>query len=348
MKDFGSDILEAGVHEIPAVLWTHFQVHVEVGKELRQFIIGPLDGFAARFSQAVRHLFIGHVDPPAGFADSIEFLEDKFRLVENLKRVPARHQVELIVFEQHLRCIAVGIFDPANIEVRRDTAGIGEARLGMIERNDARRLELLLRKHGKITDAAADIGHRDSRTHAMPRQNRALMAPGHLGLGPQDRDEPAILEETLPGIELPVIFLDGNIRFNAAEATEFLRCPADDARCDDHEFQVRPGAAGVEENAGERMKGGVIHLRQASDVQMENAADPGDRLSQQRHAGRELFNRLRTEHSRDGELLIVSIILRPETREAIERSQCDRPSRGRSMTSLIASPFTSSSRKVAS
>ena len=72
----------------------------------------------------------------------------------------------------------------------------------MIERDDPRRLELLLHEHGEIADSAADIGHRDAGPHAVPRQDRALVAPGHLRLGAQDRNEAAFLEEALPGIEL--------------------------------------------------------------------------------------------------------------------------------------------------
>ena len=78
----------------------------------------------------------------------------------------------------------------------------------MVERDDPRRLELLLHEHGEIADAAADVGHGHARAHAVARQDVALVAPGHLGLRAQDRDEAAFLEEALARVELGVVFLD--------------------------------------------------------------------------------------------------------------------------------------------
>ena len=82
--------------QIAAALGAQFHVHLEIGEELGDLSVGPLDAFGPRLAQAVRVLLIGDVDAAARLADAEQFLEDQFRPVEDLQRVAAGDEIELL------------------------------------------------------------------------------------------------------------------------------------------------------------------------------------------------------------------------------------------------------------
>lgn len=129
---------------------------------------------AARRDSA--NFLVGYIDPPAGLADPEEFLQEHIRLVEDLQRMAAGDEIELIVLEQHLGGIAIGIFDIRYAEAGRHVARIGEARFGMVERDNACRLELLPHQHGEVADATTYVCHRHTRAQAVTREDLALVA----------------------------------------------------------------------------------------------------------------------------------------------------------------------------
>jgi hypothetical protein len=113
--------------------------------------------------------FVGNVHAAARFADAVELLQQHIGPIEDLQRMTTGHQVELIVFEQHLRCIAIGIFDIADIEIGSDLARIFEASQRMVERHDSCRLEFLVGQYREVTDTAADVRHCNTGAHPMTR-----------------------------------------------------------------------------------------------------------------------------------------------------------------------------------
>ena len=104
-------------HQIAAALRSQFDVHLEMGEQLGNLVIGPLDALAARLAEALRVLLVGDVDAAARLADPVELLEDQLRPVEYLQRMAAGDEVELVVLEQHLGGVAIGIFDAPDAEI---------------------------------------------------------------------------------------------------------------------------------------------------------------------------------------------------------------------------------------
>ncbi len=166
---FDPYILEACIQQQAGTLWPHFDVHIEIAKELGYLVVGPLDAVGARFAQAMGVLFVGDVDPAARLADPVEFPEEKFRPVEDLQGVPARHEIELIAFEQRLGCVTIRVFDIPNAEFLSNGARIVEACRGVVEGDDSGRIEFLPDKHHEITDAAANVGDRHAVAKSVPR-----------------------------------------------------------------------------------------------------------------------------------------------------------------------------------
>src|SRR6185369_9892745 len=152
-------------------------------------------------------LLVGDVHASPRLADPVEFLEDQLRPVEDEERMPAGDEVELVILEQHRSGIAEGEFDIANAEFLRHLPRIAEARPRMIERHQARRLELLVEEHRKIADAAADIRNLEAGFEAVARKYVALVPPCDPGLIAQDGNEARILGHQLAGIEVLVIDL---------------------------------------------------------------------------------------------------------------------------------------------
>ena len=135
--------MKAGIDQVAAALGPELDVHLVVGPQPRDLVVGPLDRLGARFAQAVRVLLVGDVDPAARLADAVKLLEDQFGPVEHLQRMAAGDEVEAIVLQHHLGGIAIDIFDVRHAEIGRHLARIVEAGARMVERQDARRLQFL-------------------------------------------------------------------------------------------------------------------------------------------------------------------------------------------------------------
>ncbi len=163
----------------------------------------------------------------------------------------------------------------------------------MIERDEAGRAEFLLEQHGEIADAATDVGDRHARPHSVTRQNAALVAPRHLGLRAQQADDVAVLDESLPRIELAVVFLDDDVVADIAQGGELAGGPADDARRDHRYAQVRPFAARPDQKVGQHLEGDVVEPHQALHVDVERSLDGAQRLVEQRRASGEILGPLR-------------------------------------------------------
>ena len=99
----------------------------------------------------------------------------------------------------------------------------------MIERQQARRLELFLHQHREIADAATDVRDLHAGLQPVLRQELPLMAPGETGLEAQGGNEAAFLPEGLAGVEGLVIFVDGKLRQRAGKLLELARRPSNNA-----------------------------------------------------------------------------------------------------------------------
>ncbi|MNV15886.1 hypothetical protein D3C71_1066290 [compost metagenome] len=90
-----------------------------MAEEPGDLIIGPADRFRMRLTQAMGVLLVGDVDPATRLAYPIELAQQNIRPIENLQGMAARDEIELVVCQQHLGGIPVGVFDGCQAEVCR-------------------------------------------------------------------------------------------------------------------------------------------------------------------------------------------------------------------------------------
>lgn len=129
------------------------------------------------FAQTMRVFFVGDVDTAARLADAVKLPEQHLGPVENLQRMSAGHKVKLIVSQQHLGSVTIGVLDSLQIEVGRDPAGIFEAAHGMIQRDKACRFKFPLNQGGEITNSATDVRDDKTAAQAVARQQFAFVPP---------------------------------------------------------------------------------------------------------------------------------------------------------------------------
>lgn len=128
-------------------------------------------------AQTMRVFFVGDVDTAARLADAVKLPEQHLGTVENLQRMSAGHKVKLIVSQQHLGSVAIGILYPLQIEVGRDPASIFEAARGMIQRDKACRFKFPLNQSREITNSATDIRDDKTAAQAVARQQFTFVPP---------------------------------------------------------------------------------------------------------------------------------------------------------------------------
>ena len=131
------------------------------------------------------------------------------------------------------------IVNVRHAKISCDLARIIKAGSRMIQGQQTGRFELSVQQNRKVTDATADIGNLHPRPQPVPGQQIAFMPPRQTGLISQNGDETTILKERLAGIEVFVVFGDGNIPKMLRDGREFACRPTQNAGGDNHNLQLR-------------------------------------------------------------------------------------------------------------